>query len=256
MDCFRFGHGDDILVILPGLSVQSVMGYASAVAEAYHTLTDRFTIYVFDRRKDLPPAYTVYEMARDTADAITASGLERVNIFGASQGGMIAMQTAIYHPELVKKLILGSTSSYMTDELRHTAGKWLRLAKAGKAEELYLSFGESIYPENVFEQSRGMLIEAAKSVTEEDLRRFIILTEGMKELIITDDLGKITCPVLVTGSRDDRVMGADASMQLKKHLTASPYAELYMYSGFGHAAYDTAPDYKERILRFLTAGAV
>ena len=26
---------------------------------------------------------------------------------------------------------------------------------------------------------------------------------------------------------------------------------LYMYDDYGHASYDTAPDYKERILRFL-----
>lgn len=26
---------------------------------------------------------------------------------------------------------------------------------------------------------------------------------------------------------------------------------LYMYIGYGHAAFDTAPDYRQRILRFL-----
>ena len=35
MDYIRFGHGEKPLVILPGLSVQSVMGSAAAVAEAY-----------------------------------------------------------------------------------------------------------------------------------------------------------------------------------------------------------------------------
>ena len=54
MDFFRFGEGERTLVILPGLSVQSVMGAADAVAEAYRSLTDRFTIYVFDRRRELP----------------------------------------------------------------------------------------------------------------------------------------------------------------------------------------------------------
>ena len=29
-----------------------------------------------------------------------------------------------------------------------------------------------------------------------------------------------------------------------------PKCELYIYSGYGHAAYDLAPDYKERILEF------
>ena len=34
MDFFRFGHGEKTLVILPGLSVDSVMKYADAVADA------------------------------------------------------------------------------------------------------------------------------------------------------------------------------------------------------------------------------
>ena len=56
MDYFRFGHGKETLVILPGLSVQSVMGFADAVAEAYQMFADDYTVYVFDRRKELPPS--------------------------------------------------------------------------------------------------------------------------------------------------------------------------------------------------------
>jgi len=54
MEYFRFGRGKDPLVILPGLSVQSVMLFADAVAESYRSFTDRYTVYVFDCRKELP----------------------------------------------------------------------------------------------------------------------------------------------------------------------------------------------------------
>ena len=67
MNFFRFGTGEKTLVILPGLSVQSVMGASNAIAEAYQSLADRYTIYVFDRRMDLPKTYSVHDMARDTA---------------------------------------------------------------------------------------------------------------------------------------------------------------------------------------------
>ena len=43
MDHVRFGSGKRTFVILPGLSVDSVMKYAYAVAEAYSPLTDDFT---------------------------------------------------------------------------------------------------------------------------------------------------------------------------------------------------------------------
>ena len=251
MDYFRFGRGEKTLVILPGLSVQSVMGSAEAVAEAYHLLTDDFTIYLFDRRNELPASYSIHEMARDTAEALHVLGLEDVCLFGTSQGGMIAMDISIENPALVQKLVLGSTSACVTEANYRTVEEWIRLAKAGNAKDLYLAFGEALYPQDVFEQSREFLVEAAKTVTNEELNRFVILTEGMKDFDVADDLSKISCPVLAISSSDDQVLGADAIEQIAEHLNEHSDFELYMYDGYGHAAYDTAPDYKERILHFL-----
>ena len=251
MDCFHFGQGKNPLVILPGLSVQSVMGSVSAIAKAYQPLTQDYTLYLFDRRKQLPPVYSMEEMSQDTAEAIKALGFEHVSIFGASQGGMIAMKIAISHPELVEKLILGSTAASVPKTLYQRAENWIELAKAGRAAALYLAFGEALYPKEIFEQSRDLLVDAAETVTEEDLQRFIILAKAMEGFDVTDDLKKINCPVLVLTSKDDRVMGADAATTIADCLQDRPGFELYMYEGYGHAAYDTAPDYKERMLQFL-----
>ena len=113
MEYLRFGEGKKTLVILPGLSIQSVMGAADAVAAAYQSLEDSYTIYVFDRRAELPSPYTVRDMARDTAEAFAALGLRKVCLFGASQGGMIALVLAVEHPELVGKMVLGSSSAHV-----------------------------------------------------------------------------------------------------------------------------------------------
>ena len=78
MRYFRFGRGEKTLVILPGLSIQSVMRAADAVAAAYQSLEERYTIYVFDRRAELPSPYPVRDMARDTAEAFAALGLWKV----------------------------------------------------------------------------------------------------------------------------------------------------------------------------------
>lgn len=253
MDYLQFGNGDETLVILPGLSVQSVMGSADAVVKAYQQLADHYTICLFDRRKELPAEYSLQDMADDTAQAIAAAGLDEVNLFGVSQGGMIAMGIAIEHPELVKKLVLGSTSSSITEETYQLIDRWIRLAKEGRAEDLYLSFGEMLYPEDVFNQSKDLLKDAAKTVTKEDLDRFIILAQSLRDFHITDELDQIACPVLLIGSKDDRVLGVEATQVIAEHLSGRPGFELYLYDGYGHAAYDTAPDYKERVLSFLEA---
>lgn len=251
MEFFRFGEGGKTLVILPGLSVQSVMGSAAAVAEAYQMFTDEYTVYLFDRRKELPESYSVYDMARDTAAAFEALGLEDICLFGTSQGGMIALDIAIEYPELVEMLVLGSSSACVKEEQFSVIEDWIALAQAGDAEALYLAFGEAIYPPEVYEQAKELLIAAAETVTQEELARFVILAEGIRDFDVTADLEKIACPVLAIGSEDDRVLGAEATRQIAQQLGGRPDFALYMYDGYGHAAYDTAPDYKERILDFL-----
>lgn len=252
MDYFSFGKGDRAMVILPGLSVQSVMGLAGLVAEAYSKFAKDHVVYMFDRRKDLPSKYSVKEMAEDTAEAMRALGLRDADLLGASQGGMIAMQTAIDHPDLVHKLVLCSTASSIGEEQFGAIGEWIRLAKAGDKEGLYLAFGEAVYPPDVFEKSRKALKDAAKTVTKEELERFVILAD-MKGFDVTDDLKKIDCPVLVLGSMDDKVLGCGASFRIAENLGRKKGLVLHMYDGYGHAAYDLAPDYKERVADFLSA---
>jgi pimeloyl-ACP methyl ester carboxylesterase len=103
----------------------------------------------------------------------------------------------------------------------------------------------------VFDQIRGDFAEASKTVTEEELDRFKIMTECMNGFDFTEGLEKIKCPVFVIGDRDDRVFGPDSSELIAEHLDSRPDFELYMYDGYGHAVYDTAPDCKEKILGFL-----
>lgn len=253
MDCFRFGNGGEALVILPGLSVQSVMGFTDMIAASYGLLASRFAVYVFDRRKDPPDPYPVREMAHDTLMAFRAIGLDRVCLFGASQGGMIALQLAIANPNLVEKLVLGSTAAQVTEERYKVVEQWAALADRGDATGLYLAFGEAVYPPDMFEQSRVQLAEAAKTVTDDELRRFSILARGTRGFDVAERLGDIACPVLAIGSSDDRVLGADATLQIARILDGRSGFELHMYDGYGHAAYDTAPDYKKRMLQFLIA---
>lgn len=251
MDFFRFGKGEKTLVILPGLSVQSVMGAAEAIAAAYQSLTDRFTIYVFDRRAELPEVYSVQDMARDTAEAFRALGLKKVCLFGASQGGMIALVLAIEQPALVGRLALGSSSAHVREEQYRVIEKWIGLARSGDREALYLDFGREIYPPSVFEQYRDTLIAAAKTVTDRELERFIILAEGTKGFDVVSKLDRIRCPVLALGVFEDSVLDSDATMEIAEKLDGRPDFRLYMYTGYGHAAFDTAPDYRQRIRRFL-----
>ena len=247
MNYLKFGTGDKTLVMIPGLSVQSVLRMGDAVKNAFRAYDKDFTIYLIDRREDLPPVYTVEDMARDTADKMKELGLKDVCLFGASQGGMIAMLIAAWYPELVHKLVLGSTTAKVSEASNDILNKWINLAKERKGEELYLAFGDKLYPPALFAQWQEMLIAAGKSVKPEEFDRFVIVARGAEGFDATAELDKIKCPVLVMGAEDDQVLGPEGSYELARRLGC----QLHMYTGYGHACYDTAPDYRERMTKFF-----
>lgn len=249
MNYFSFGSGEKAFVILPGLSVQSVMGAADIIEAAYAPVANEFAVYVLDRRNELPPSYSVYDMAEDTAKALRALGLKEVYLFGASQGGMIALTLAARYSGLVKKLMLGSSSARITAAQFGALSQWTALAKEKDGVSLSLEMGRALYPKAVFEQYKGALEKAGESITDAQLARFITLAEGAKDFDITEELCKIECPVLSLASADDKVL-PDAAQEFEKLFSGKADFESYLYHGYGHAAFDTAPDYKERLLRF------
>ena len=56
-------------------------------------------------------AYSLADMANDTAALLDVLGIPQAHICGASMGGMVAQQLAVRHPKKVKSLTLMMTSS-------------------------------------------------------------------------------------------------------------------------------------------------
>ncbi|MBQ3708622.1 MAG: alpha/beta fold hydrolase [Clostridia bacterium] len=251
MDFFRFGEGPRPLVILPGLSVQSVMLSADAVARAYASMRTDYTVFTFDRRKELPPVYPIADMAQDTAEAMRALGIGDADLFGASQGGMIAMEIALRWPELVRRLALGSTAADVRGARGDVLEKWIALADAGDAVGLTRAFGGAVYPKAVYDGAEALFEKAAGTVTGEELARFSVLAAGTRDFCVTDRLAEFRSPVLLLSSDDDRVLGPDAGREIAQALAGRPDFLEHRYTGFGHAAYDLAPDYRDRLLAFF-----
>ena len=81
-----------------------------------------------------------------------------------------------------------------------------------------------------------------------DYTRFRILCESCLEHDSREDLGKINCPVLVIGASEDKVLGGEASKEIAAGI---PGAELYIYEGYSHGAYEQAKDFNSRVLDYL-----
>ncbi|MBQ9886332.1 MAG: alpha/beta hydrolase [Lachnospiraceae bacterium] len=247
MRYFKFGTGDRTAVIIPGLSVKSVMDSAGQVAAAYRAMKEDYTVYVFDRRLDCPDNYTVGQMADDTAKAFDMLGIKDVYLFGVSQGGMIAQLIALDYPELVHKLVLGSTAARVNKGGEKTILNWVRLAKKRDAVSLGRAFAKRVYSEEFYNKYGELIAHFVGNATEEELDRFAVLAAGCEGFDVYDRLNQLKCPVLVIGAGRDKVLGVRASRELAKKAGA----QLYIYEDYGHAVYDEAPDYLERVMKFF-----
>lgn len=247
MDCFSFGEGEKPFVMLPGLSLNKISVSAQSVARAYRDFGKDYTVYVFDRKNDVEAGYSIENMADDTAAAMKQLGISGTYVFGVSQGGMIAQCLAADYPELVKKVILASTSAKETERSKGVFSQWICDALRGRVRELTGSFIDMLYSDEFLEKYRELLINMYSAAKSDELVRFCFLAAACYELDLTAKLEKIRCPVLVTGSEKDKVFSVDDFTLLKEKTGG----EMYIYKDYGHAVYDEAPDYKERIAEFF-----
>lgn len=250
MSYASFGHGEKAFAMLPGLSdgLATVKGKALLLAKPYEAFFDRYTVYMFSRRDDLPRGFSIRDMAADQAAALQSLGIERASIMGVSQGGMIAQYLAIDYPELVEKLVLAVTAPYPSQMSCDCVGSWVQMAHRGDHKALMVDTAERSYSPAYLARYRMAYPVLGMVGKPKSYDRFLANAEAILGFDARDDLGRILCPTLILAGEDDRIVGVDASYELHERIAGS---ELYVYPGLGHAAYEEAPDFNSRVLRFL-----
>ena len=248
MDYISFGKEEGRkVVILPGLSLKSVMGSAEAIARAYSLLAEDYEIYLFDHIKAEPEGYKIEDMADDTLKAFDLLGLEHVDLMGVSMGGMIAQTIALKKGDVVDSLILCSTTSNVRNLDQSVFERWKKLAKEEDLNGLMESFGENVYSPSFYAKYKDIIIASGQGTTGQDYSNFLASLAGISNFNVYDKLEQIKCPVLVLGAGEDKVVGVQSSLDIANKLNC----EYFIYEGYGHGVYDEAPDYLSHIKEFL-----
>lgn len=250
MDYVSFGSGEEILVMLPGLGdgLTTVRGMALPLALSYREYARDYTVYIFSRKNALSEGYTTRDMAADQAAAMEKLGICRANVLGISQGGMIAQYLAIDHPELVKKLVLAVTLSRPNPVLQEAVGTWLSMAERGDHKALMIDTAERAYSQTYLKKYRLAYPLLGHLGKPGDYRRFLIQGRACLGHEAYPELGTIQCPTLVIGGGQDKTVGPDAAKEVAAAIKDS---KLFIYDELGHAAYEEAKDFNQRVMDFL-----
>ena len=248
MDYAVLGNGSGTLVVLPGLSFRKVTGSAGFLKKTFKIFMEDYKIYVFDRRNNIGGHYSIYDMAEDTFCVMKHLGIDKADIYGVSQGGMMAMCIAAEHPETVGRMVLGSTAPSADEDIIALCDGWIKAARERRRADLAELFIKAVYSAKTANALRRGFLSFAETFTDEELDRFSVLTDAIRSFSIVDKLGRIKAPTLVIGCYGDKVVGAQASLDIAERLNC----EIYMYGDdYGHGVYDEAPDYCKRIFDFL-----
>ena len=242
-----FGCGKKTLVMIPGLRTSGLEGTAFFAAWYYRIFAKEYTAYVFDKKDNIPNGVTIHDLAEDMAEAMEKLGLQNAYVFGASQGGMIAQDLAIHHPELVKKLALGVTLSRNNDTVRQVIRHWIGLIRKGALREMAADYMYKGCSEAYLKKYKALVPLASRLQKTMPRERLLRLTEACLTCDTYDQLNQIQCPVLVLGGGKDQIVTGEASLEIARKLGC----EYHIYEDLSHEAYNEAKDFNKRIYAFF-----
>lgn len=247
LDYITFGSGTKPLVMIQGLNTRGIKGAALSLAFMYRIFTKDYKVYLFDRRPVVQEDITVRDMASDIAAAMDMLGITNADIFGVSQGGMIAQYLAIDRPDLVNKLVLAVTLSRNNDTLKQVVNNWIKMAELGAMKELVADMAEKMYSDAYAKRYRPFMPLLTILQRPKDVERFVILAKACLTCSTYEALDKIKCPVLVLGGRQDKVVTGAASEEIASKIGC----KVHMYDALGHAVYEEAKDFNQIAYDFL-----
>lgn len=249
MDYVSFGQGNQVLILLPGLSdgLRTVKGMALPLAWSYRGFAKEYRVFVFSRKNELPLNYSTRDMAADQAKAMEALGITKAYVMGVSQGGMIAQYLAIDYPKKVQKLVLAMTLSQPNKVLQTVVKNWISMAQQGNYQALMIDTAQKTYSSE--KKYRFLYPLLGRIGKPKDFNRFIIQAKSCLHHDVYKELDRIACPTLILGGECDHIVGKRAAHELAAKI---PNSELFIYKRLGHGAYEEAKDFNQRVLHFFS----
>lgn len=250
IDYISFGIGHKHLIMIPGLGegLTTVKGTAVPMALMYRKLAKDFRIHVFSRRTEMPSVFSTRDMAEDTYYAMQQLGIGSANIIGVSLGGMIAQHLAIDHPDAVEKLILCVTLPCPNPVLVNCLTQWQGMAKRKNFKGILVDTALNSYTDSYLRKTLWFYKLFAGLFRSKYADRFVTMAEAGITHTALSGLARITCPTLILGGRQDKIVTGEASEQLHRLI---PNSTLYMYEDYGHGLYEEAPDFLQRVKEFF-----
>ncbi len=203
-------------------------------------------------------AYTVDDMADDALDLLTALGITRAHIVGASMGGMIAHTIAARHPERVRTLttimstsgrrgLPGPSREAMAVLMRRPRGPKNSEAQIAHKVETFKVIGSPSYPtpERVLREQVTRSARRSPDTGGSKRQMAAVMAAGDRSELLT----AIKTPALVIHGAADPLVPLACGEDTARLI---PGARLHVIEGMGH---DLPSQLIERLLALIDTHA-
>lgn len=249
------GAGRPVLVLAGLMPTTGVAhdGTVKGVAGPVLPLAASRRVVVTNRRPGLPRGMTMAELAAEHADAVRAGFGEPVDVLGVSTGGSIAQQLAADHPDVVRRLVVGSSACRLGDYARSTQARVAALVRAGRIRTSCAVMAAALVP-----RWRGR--SAARALAYALGPTLLRDRQGLDDMATTIeaedafDLARcatpITVPTLVVGGGRDRFYEPELFAETVRLV---PGSRLSFHPDKGHVGVLADPRARAAIAGFLGA---
>jgi pimeloyl-ACP methyl ester carboxylesterase len=229
----RLGQGPP-LVMSPGLSAKHDnptgfmrrMYLSTAVPYAEH-----FTVYLANRKIGLAPDATMSEIAGDYARAIENDIGEPVLLHGTSTGGSVALQLAVDHPHLVRRLVLVASACRLSPRGRQVQAELARLTREGDLRGAWSMMLDAMAPRPLKYPARGAGWLAAGGFAVDDPSDMLVTIAAEDAFDAEPQLHRVQAPTLVLGGTADPFYSEDL---FRRTADGVPHGRAVVFRGRGH----------------------
>jgi pimeloyl-ACP methyl ester carboxylesterase len=231
----RLGSGPPLLVA-SGLTAEHVnpkgrwrdlsLKWAAPFAE-------HFTVWMVNRRPGLEEGTTASDLAADYAGAVAKDlGGGAVHVHGTSTGGTVALQLAIDHPHLVRRLVVAASAYRLSDRGRALQQEVAARTASGDARGAWAAMLAALSPPALRLPARGLGWAVGQWFTADDPSDMLRVIEAEDVFDARSSLDRITAPTLVLGGTKDVFYSEEL---FRGTADGIPDGQVMIYEGKGHA---------------------
>jgi proline-specific peptidase len=244
-----YGTGSRALLCLhggpgcPSPSIESLVDLASADLRVI--LYDQLGCGDSEAPDD-PSLWTLERFVREVEQVRSALDLGRIDLFGHSFGGILAQEWALAHPELLRGLVLASTTCsvpLLRDGLASLLASFPDAQReallAGKDAPGFAEAQRAFLAQHLcripYPEAMSRAFETSSELAHEQLwgTDVFAITGSLADWDVTDAIGAIQAPTLITVGRYDQVVPA-CSERIRSRIAGS---ELVEFPSSAHLAH-------------------